>query len=223
MKISCIVPVYNEWERVDSVLSVLVGHKLIDEVIVVNDGSTDNSEEILKKVQGINLISYPKNSGKSHAVKLGIEAAKNEWIVTVDSDLVGLKSENIEALIMPVEKGIAEMSMTLRKNSLWIFKVFGIDFVSGERVFSKKIIGDLAQMDQLPGFGLETFLNEIIVRSKMKIAVVDWVNVITPRKSVKFGVCAGVKGDFKMVLQIISVVGFFGMIRQFFKMRALKV
>ncbi|MDZ4216752.1 MAG: hypothetical protein U1C97_00355 [Candidatus Gracilibacteria bacterium] len=47
--ISCIVPVFNEAKRVEKVSTVLVGHPLIDEVIVINVGSSDNSEQLLQK------------------------------------------------------------------------------------------------------------------------------------------------------------------------------
>ena len=123
---------------------------------------------------------------------------------------------------MPVSSGKFDVSMTLRKNSLSTFRLLGIDFVSGERVFNKNIISDFSLLDKLPGFGLEVFLNEIIIEKNLKIAVVDWTNVITPRKSVKYGFLAGVKGDIKMVLQIIKVLGAIGVVRQFKKMLDLR-
>ncbi|MFA6918400.1 MAG: glycosyltransferase family 2 protein, partial [Candidatus Gracilibacteria bacterium] len=218
----CIIPVYNEASRVGAVLDVLVGHDLIDEVIVVNDGSTDNSEEILANRQGIKLISYLQNKGKTGAMKLGFEAARNEWVMTIDSDLIGLDKNDISALILPIESGKADMTMTLRKNSLPIFRMFGLDFVSGERVFKKAIMGDLNQLEKLPGFGLESFLNQILIRDNLRLVVVDWPNVITPRKSVKFGFWKGVKADLKMIKEIISVLGFFGMFRQFLRMLKVK-
>ena len=222
MKISCIVPVYNEASRVGAVLDVLVGHELIDEVIVVNDGSTDDSKEILKSRKGIKLVSYKKNRGKSHAIRIGLEEAGNEWIMTMDSDLKGLNRGNIEDLILPIKNNKTDFAMTLRKNSLGIFKFFKLDFVSGERIFKKSIIKNLNDLEKLPGFGLEVFLNKIIVKNKMKFVVVNWPNVITPRKSVKFGFWAGVKGDFKMILQIKSVIGLFGILKQFWKMHSLR-
>ena len=220
-KISCIVPVYNEAARVLSVLDVLVGHELIDEVIVINDGSTDGSEAILKKIKGIKLITYKKNKGKTHALRLGIEASKNQWIMTIDSDLVGLKKEDINALIQPIENNVADMTITLRKNSLMIFKLLGLDFVSGERIFKKELIDNIDDLEKLPKFGFEVFLNRIIIRRQLKISVVNWKNVITPRKSVKFGFFAGVKGDSKMAFEIFSVIGLIGIFRQFKGMSSL--
>ena len=76
MKTTAIVPVFNEEKTIKKVLAVLDSSKLIDEIIVVNDASTDNSLNEIKKVKSkkLRLISLRKNVGKSGAVKI---AAKN--------------------------------------------------------------------------------------------------------------------------------------------------
>ena len=223
IKISCIIPVYNEGKRVKKVLDAVIGHELVDEIIVVNDGSTDDSEKVLKEVDGIKLISYKKNRGKTGAVKAGFEESKNDLVMMIDSDLVGLKKIDITALIEPIKEGSVDITMTMRKNSLMIFKLFGLDFISGERVFRKSIIEDFNDLDKLPGFGLESFLNRILIKKKMRLKVVKWKNVVTPRKSVKFGWWKGTKGDIKMIKQIISVLGVSGIYKQYRKMLSLKV
>lgn len=218
MKISCIVPVYNEGARVKDVLEVLVGHPLIDEVIVVNDGSTDNSEDVLKGISGINLISYSHNKGKSYAVQNALLAAKNEWILMIDSDLVGLKKKNIDDLVAPVSTGSFDVSIALWGNSLPFFKFFKLSFMSGLRVFRKKIITDISVVGDLPGFGLEVFLNDLSLKNHDKIAVVYWENVIALRKSVKRGVVRGKYEDWKMFVDMCKTIGFFGVLAQFVKM-----
>ncbi|MBI5753629.1 glycosyltransferase family 2 protein [Candidatus Peregrinibacteria bacterium] len=222
-KISCVVPVYNEGKRVSGVLNALVGHHLIDEVIVVNDGSTDDSERVLRGWSGIKLISYKPNKGKSHAMMTGIKEARNDLILTIDSDLVGLTREDVMALIEPVVSGKADVSMTLRKNSLAIFKYFGLDFVSGERVFDRRTIPDLHELGKLTCFGLESYLNNLIIKNKARLKVVYWKNVITPRKAVKFGYREGTKRDWKMVMEIVKYLGVKGVYRQFRAMLKLKV
>ncbi len=222
-KISCVVPIFNEGKRVSGVLNALVGHPLIGEVIVVNDGSTDNSEKILGEWRGIKLISYKKNKGKSHAVMTGLKAAKHDLILTIDSDLEGLSREDVMALIEPVASGKADVSMTLRKNSLAIFKYFGLDFVSGERIFDRRTIGNLDELGKLTCFGLESYLNNLMIQNKARLKVVYWKNVITPRKSVKFGFWDGTKRDWKMVGEIVRFLGVRGVYRQFRAMLKLMV
>jgi len=222
-KISCIVPVYNEGARVENVLKALVGHPLLDEVIVVNDGSTDDSEEVLKKIKGIKLISYAKNQGKSYAVMVGMKAAKNNFLLMIDSDLQGLTSKDVTALIEPVISGEADVAMTLRKNSLPIFKFLGLDFVSGERIFDKRMIPSLDDLQKLSCFGLESHLNDLLLKNKLRLAVVYWKNVITPRKAVKFGWWKGAKGDLKMVKEIIDYLGVLGIAKQIRGMKKLMI
>jgi len=189
--ISCVIPVYNEGRRALDVINAVLGHDNVDEVIVVNDGSTDNSEFALKEIKGIELISYPQNKGKSHAVMLGFKKAKNNMVLMLDADLTGLDKESITALIKPVLENKADISISLRRNSLLFYRLLGLDFVSGERIFKKDIIEDLDELDKLSGFELESFLNKIIIRKKGRIRVVKWNKVRITRKSDKVGFWRG--------------------------------
>lgn len=89
-KVSIIVPVYNVEEYIDRCLKSLVNQTLKDiEIIVVNDGSPDNSEEIILKYEKkYNNIKYlkKKNGGLSDARNYGLKYAKGEYIAFVDSD-----------------------------------------------------------------------------------------------------------------------------------------
>ena len=173
-KISCIIPVYNEGPRIAKVLKIICGHPVIDELIVVNDGSKDNSLDIIKQFKGIKIISYTLNKGKSYAIMEGLNAAKNNLVMLIDSDLVGLNKSNIHNLALPLIKNQADVSISLRKNSLLIYKLMGIDFVSGERVFNKNIFGNLKSLKRIPGFGLESLMNKRIIKKHLKIKIVRW-------------------------------------------------
>jgi len=221
--ISCIIPAYNEGTRILDVLKVVIGHPLIDEIIVVNDGSTDNTDSLLKKMNGIQLVSYLQNRGKSHAVMVGIKKAKNDLILMIDADLVGLKQSDITALIEPVINNDADTTLSLRKNSLRIYKLFGLDYISGERVFKKDIIENLDELDQIFGFGLESFLNKIIVQKKLRLKVVYLRNVSQTIKARKTGFWKGMKGELVVAQKIISYLGFFGAIKVYVQMLKLRV
>src|SRR5574344_234876 len=89
-KVSVIVPVYNVEKYIGKCLDSLVNQTLKDiEIIVVNDGSTDNSEEIIKEYKkNYNNIIYAKkeNGGLSDARNFGLVYATGEYIAFVDSD-----------------------------------------------------------------------------------------------------------------------------------------
>tara|TARA_B100000902_G_scaffold118669_1_gene119176 strand:+ start:1116 stop:1820 length:705 start_codon:yes stop_codon:yes gene_type:complete len=88
-KISIIVPVFNEEKSLKKLFKKLQSLKFNNnkkEIVVVNDGSTDNSLNILKKFKKIKVLSQ-KNQGKGKAVQLGISKATGEYVVVQDSDL----------------------------------------------------------------------------------------------------------------------------------------
>jgi glycosyltransferase involved in cell wall biosynthesis len=86
MKISVIIPTYNRYILLKrAVASVLIQSHGITEVIVIDDGSTDNTAQIQKDFPQIKYI-YQKNSGVSSARNLGVLNAAHEWIAFLDSD-----------------------------------------------------------------------------------------------------------------------------------------
>ncbi|HEY5501219.1 MAG TPA: glycosyltransferase family 2 protein, partial [Candidatus Humimicrobiaceae bacterium] len=89
-KVSCIIPAYNEGERIEKILNIIIGHPLIYEIIVIDDGSKDNTKEIIEKFEGITFIKHEKNQGKSISVYDGIVKATGEYILMLDADLIGL-------------------------------------------------------------------------------------------------------------------------------------
>lgn len=87
MKVSAVIPVYNNARFIARTLeSVLAQSRPADEIIVVDDGSTDNSAEVIKGFgQKVRYI-YQENAGASVARNTGIHAAKHEWIAFLDGD-----------------------------------------------------------------------------------------------------------------------------------------
>lgn len=223
-KVSCVIAAYNEAPRIDGVLNALRAHPLIDEVIVVNDGSADDTSAHVKRHEHVTLIELPENHGKSFAVTTGIRNAKNEIICLIDADLIGLSAEAITALILPVISGNADVTISLRKNSLLIMRCIGIDYVSGERAFHRSLIEPhLSEISQLPSFAIESFFNDLIIKGRARIKVVRWPQVETPRKSKKSGFISGFVGDIRMIRQIIRHVGLLGIVRQNREMLRLRI
>jgi glycosyltransferase involved in cell wall biosynthesis len=88
MKLSVIVPVYNEEATVKKMLQKLVKVKEIGEIIVVNDGSTDGTKKILnsQKSKKINVF-HQSNQGKGSAVRLGLSKVEGDYVLIQDADL----------------------------------------------------------------------------------------------------------------------------------------
>lgn len=219
-KVTCIIPTYNESKRISKILNVVSDHLLIDEVMVVDDGSNDNTADIVKSYQNVKLIVHEVNKGKSAAVYTGITKAEGEFILLVDADLVGLEKENISNLIKPVIENKCDVSLSLRGNTPFFWKIIGIDYITGERVFRKSILDEhLEEILRLPKFGLESFFNIYIIKNRCRIRVVDWDNVASPYKYEKIGLLKGLLADVFMISDIFKTIGIFGPFVQILKLK----
>ena len=100
---SCIIPFYNEESRILSVLSELLKIKEFDEVILVNDGSSDNwwniVKDYIKNYKHVKLIEYQKNHWKSYAVKQWLSQVKSDYVFFFDADLQWVKKDEVEYVI----------------------------------------------------------------------------------------------------------------------------
>ena len=103
MKLSIVIPCYNEAKdiasNVDKVKSYLLDKKIDNEIILVNDGSKDNTKEVIESINGVKALSYEKNRGKGGAVKYGIENATGDYVLFMDADL----STDISAIEKVIE------------------------------------------------------------------------------------------------------------------------
>lgn len=214
-KVSCIICAYNEEKRIGSVLKTVADHPWIDETIVVNDGSIDRTAEKVRTFKKVKLVDLARNQGKTKALLTGIQKSKNECLLLLDADLQNLTKDDVSDLLRPVLEGKAELSLSLRKNSLLFYKWIGLDFVTGERVFNKKILSQhLSTLKKLPRFGFEAFLNELFLKRKAVLAVVRWKNVTHARKSEKMGWWKGEWEEIKMGVDVLRTLGFKKIIRQ---------
>jgi glycosyltransferase involved in cell wall biosynthesis len=206
MKLSCIIPAYNEAPRIGKVLDAVCGHALVDEIIVVDDRSTDNTVEVAQR-SGVKVISLERNSGKSNAVAAGILAASGSHVLLLDADLIGLTASDITALAEPICSGLADVSLSLRGNSPLPWQVIGLDYISGERIFRRdQVVKYLDEIGTLPRFGLEVWLNHLWLADHSRIKVVRWPDVMSPYKAKKMGWLQGGMADIQMLRDIFNTV-----------------
>jgi len=109
MKLSVIMPVYNEEVTVRKTLSKLIKIREVAEIVIVDDGSKDKTQKEIKKVvsKKIKVFSKP-NGGKGSAIRLGLTKVTGDYVLIQDADLE-YDPEDIPALTAPVKKGKAQV------------------------------------------------------------------------------------------------------------------
>jgi len=121
MKLSIVVPVFNEQKTVVRILGKLADFKLEGiekEIIIVNDGSTDNTANLIKKFSNkFKIISYNNNQGKGMAVVTGIKNSHGDYIIIQDADLE-YDPNQIKNLIKPIIEKKSEVVYGTRLNRL---------------------------------------------------------------------------------------------------------
>lgn len=144
-KISVIIPAYNEEKGITGVIRGLK-EKLREadgesEIIVIDDGSTDNTAAVLKEIAGIPVITHSANKGYGAAIKTGIKAALYEYVAILDADGT-YRAEELLKLIaaldnedMVVGSRTAEISKIplIRKPAKWAITRLA-NYLTGERI-----------------------------------------------------------------------------------------
>jgi glycosyltransferase involved in cell wall biosynthesis len=217
-KISCIIPAYNEGKRIAGVLKVVKQTRGIDEIVVVNDGSTDDTQKIVEKFK-VHLINHKVNQGKSSAILTGVKKSKGNILMFVDADLIGLTSNDLKNLIDPVIENKADISISMRKNAPLLYRWVGIDFSSGDRVFYRDLIPNYNKLKALLPFGIEVFMNKQIIKKKLRIKIVKLYKAESPYPDKKFGFWKGHLRTIYMLLQMLRTAGIYGTIAQIFQMK----
>ena len=107
MKYSIIIPIYNEVAFLPGLLNGLYDYfKSDNEIIIIDDGSTDGSLAILNKCDFIKLISFNENRGKGSAIRIGLSEAENNSIIIFDGDLEMDPSQLRRLMILDKKIGI---------------------------------------------------------------------------------------------------------------------
>ncbi len=201
MNVSCIIPFYNENQRLPSVLNALKGIDLT-EIILVDDGSTDGGIFSLDDPK-VKLIRFEKNKGKAAAMQAGFWTAKGDIILFLDADLTGLTAEHILDLLDPVLHQKRNISIGLRE----YFHFF--DVVGGERVIIKSDWFTFFSTELFYKNAIEIGMDRYILLRNLTIACIPLNNVRQTYKTSKIGLVKGMTKDIYYVLDWMAQLGIF--------------
>lgn len=165
-KVSVIIPAYNEKQTIAEIIERvkevdLEKIEIKKEIIVVDDGSTDGTGEILKGIKGITLITHEKNKGKGSAIRKGLEKSTGDIFIIQDADLE-LNPAEYPQLLAPILKGeteivygsrylknphvnllsmLANRAVTETANLLYDLKI--TDEATGYKVFTRNVLNNI--------------------------------------------------------------------------------
>ena len=161
-RISAIVPVYNEAPRIGAILDVLTTHPALSEIIVVDDGSTDGTGEVISKYN-VKYLRNERNRGKGHAMDRGVLASSGDIIFFCDADLKGLTHDIVNQIINPVLDGRIEMFIGMCNRDIYMSGLAGPlikigPLLGGQRALTRRL-WDMLPVFYKHKFRLETGLN----------------------------------------------------------------
>lgn len=209
MKVAAIVPAYNEATRIERVLSVLVQCPALHEILVVNDGSTDETAAVALEFARqhaqppVRVINLPVNRGKGGAMFAGATATDADVIIFFDADLIGLKPEHVERILKPVLDGEVAMSIGVFRGGRLSTDMAQIlvPYISGQRALLRELFTEIPGIERTRS-GVEIALTLHFRRNRYPVAMVVVEGITHTMKEEKLGWVRGVWARTKMYAEI---------------------
>lgn len=201
-KVTALVPAYNEEHRISSVLGVLESSRdIIDEIVVINDGSTDGTAHIVSgNFPGVLLINLERNMGKGAALLRGIDQNDSDIYLFVDADLIGFKRKHVEELVQPLlNDGEVQMTVGRFVNGRIRTDLSQLlaGFLTGQRAIRKEFLKSVPDLSDTK-FGFETALTRYAKDNEVKVVQVLMPDASHVMKEEKLGFFRGF--SYRMVM-----------------------
>lgn len=194
--IDAIVCAWNEEATIADVVSVLVASGVCSRVLVVDDGSEDNTASIARSA-GAEVLTMPQNGGKGAAMLAGVERCQGD-IGFFDADLVGFRPDHVHQLVYCRSKGY-DMVCGLRDYGHVgsMLQVATGPIITGERIVARWIL-DMLPDSCWSGYSIETGMNFVCDQWGGKVLLTTMQGVEIRGKVKKGGALKGLAGHFKM-------------------------
>ena len=207
MKVAVIVPAYNEVERISAVLDAIKSAKLVDEIVVISDGSTDGTYELVSADPKIKAVQLKANRGKGVAMRAGAEHTDAEVILFLDADLTWMDGEKVDMIVEPVIEGSADMAIGIFKSgrrSTDIAQVIS-PYISGQRAMRREVFIGIPKLETARS-GVETAITKYYRRRKMRVSRVTLLGCTHFMKDEKLGFIRGLAGRMRMYYDIGKIL-----------------
>ncbi len=206
MSVSAIIPAYNEGKTIGNVLRIVKSISLINDIIVVSDGSIDETAEIARDY-GARVIELRENIGKGGAIKAGLNVCSSDIVLLLDADLIGLKIKHVLDLIIPVINDEADMTVGIFKNGRAVTDIAQkiAPNLSGQRAIKKYILEEIPDID-LVRYGIEVALTKHVNNDQYRVKEIFLQDITHLTKEEKMGLLHGFSSRMKMYWDIVKVL-----------------
>lgn len=229
--VTVILPIYNESACIEQVFYTLLEFSQKDSsfnFILINDGSTDQTEQILEnlltfsKSPRIQLVSYPQRQGKGQAIKKGIEFAQTNYICFIDGDLA-YSLDHLYPLVNSLEKfdiviGCRNLELENFKRVNLTRKIAGLtfnwmtrkllnlpfkDMQAGLKGFKRDVAKTLFTRQQLTGFAFDCEL--LYIAKKYNYTIGEIPAIVSPHHKTKQSKVNLIQDSVKMLINLFTI------------------
>jgi glycosyltransferase involved in cell wall biosynthesis len=203
LRLAVIIPAYNESSRIVGVLRAIKGASIPSEIIVVDDGSADNTSEAASTVSGVKVITLTKNVGKGGAMAAGVASTDADIVMFVDADLQGLTAEHVDQIAAPMIRNECDMCVgVFRGGKIGSNAAMAVTpFLSGQRAMKRELFEGIPHIGEVR-FGVEVEITEAVRKKRARVKRVSLKGVSNCFKEEKLGVIKGIQARTKMYREI---------------------
>jgi glycosyltransferase involved in cell wall biosynthesis len=209
VKTTAIVAAYNEEGTIADVLRALTASPLIDEVIVVSDGSEDRTVEIARTFDGVRTVALRENHGKGFAMAVGVATASNDTLFFCDGDMYNVTEDHIRALVTPVVRGDCDMNIGVRNRgdlaNFMHLKMKCGPILSGIRVMRRTVFESVPPQYQ-SHYKIEAALNCFCARNGFRQQETVIYGLDHVLKESKRGLADGLQARWKMSSEVFLLL-----------------
>ncbi len=222
--VDAIIPARDEESTVADVVEACLGCSAVRQVIVVDDGSSDDTAEralaagakVVRRrhfddsldagdASGLSPRRRRRDEGsKAHAMATGVASSDAPSLLFVDADLIGLTSEHLDDICRPYLEGRAVMSLGMFDYRLWNPLVLRLPPTTGERIMPRWVFESVPP-SQMDGYTIEMMINAVVALGRLPTTARIMTGVTHRTKRDKFGRLDGYRRTWRMFADLLGL------------------
>ena len=203
--VSVVIPAFDEAATVGGCVTAALLHPDVDEVIVVDDGSTDGTGDVAE-LAGAHVVRLEQNGGKAEALDAGVRAARQNVILFLDADVTGHTNETLSSIMQPVIDRRYEMYVGVHaRSTVWLNQLLHIfPIIGGERALTRRLWESVPTLHKV-GFQIEIAMNYTSKLFKRGMGFELIRGTAHHTKEQKYGFVVGMWRRLGMVGDVVSI------------------